>query len=549
MFDFKGFISALLGKKSEDPVGNLKSATIWVQELPESDIQEGVEEIIKALGSINQNKRTSLKERIQVLMYLDEKATTLQDTLCQEYLANIDAPDAPEKLFLPTILGFWDEMAEGYQICLREFARTPSNKLWEKIPLLTARTIRYYGMQVKWKFMRYLPVEPQIWRYLHRLYLFAEREHFAQTSLRLYPHLSEETSCTSEYLQPIMLQIANPESLQPAQIDMVDRWLDSWARSINLETEFRPHRQIYAVNLADGKAAKKLRRNMLGEKYRYWGVGLMLVAITKAIDQLKNGEMPARLKLGEDCRLPACLDLIELCAQRWAGKGAKRKHERQPTVKAVHVVQGLNAIVEQLLPGAKSTGAKTVERREVDQQIIDYKLTDVTVMGPPSGEDTLSGDEEELFEPKLNQWYMENESMSGYGASFEASGRNPLKIGTLVGLKPDDQKHYAIGIVRRINKEVSSKVHVGIQTLSQTPIIVQLTPSLPSKATPVRAIYLPALPEAQAARTLLLPAKSYTRGETMTLQAQGKTYSIKLQHALEHSADYAHANFDVLAKL
>ena len=91
----------------------------------------------------------------------------------------------------------------------------------------------------------------------------------------------------------IACSIANPESLQPQQINQVDGWLDTWAKSVSLETQFRPHRQLYAVNLGDTKPARSLRRNMLGEKYRYWGVGLLLVTIDKTVEQLKGGELPA----------------------------------------------------------------------------------------------------------------------------------------------------------------------------------------------------------------------------------------------------------------
>ena len=120
-------------------------------------------------------------------------------------------------------------------------------------------------MQAKWAYLRYMPVEGAVWRNLHRLYLFAEREKFEKTPVKLFPDSSDETSCLSEYLQPMMLMLANPESLQPQQINQVDGWLDTWAKSVSLETEFRPHRQLYAVNLGDTKPARSLRRNMLGE--------------------------------------------------------------------------------------------------------------------------------------------------------------------------------------------------------------------------------------------------------------------------------------------
>ena len=541
MFDFSGLINAILRKKSDDPVGDLKSATIWVQELPLADIHNAQIEIVRALSSINENKKMPLKERIRVCMYLNEKARALQDNLCHDYLVTMEDEKAPERAYLHTILAFWDEMAVAYQICIRSFAQDPSAKLWPTIHVLTARALYHFAMQAKWAYLRYMPVEGAVWRNLHRLYLFAERENFEKTPVKLFPDSSDETSCLSEYLQPMMLMLANPESLQPQQINQVDGWLDTWAKSVSLEMEFRPHRQLYAVNLGDTKPARSLRRNMLGEKYRYWGVGLLLVTIEKTIEHLKGGELPARLGLGEDCRLPLCLELIELVKNRWAKKDVQRKHERKPNVKVVHVVQGLGDILSQLKPGAKI-------QRKPKGEMIGYQVMGYTVGGSPMDMNTQGNND--LFEPALEQWIMENESASGYGVTFNPSGHKGLKIGSLIGLKPESSRHFLIGVIRRINKNPTSKTYVGIETLSQSPIPVELN-SLSdgdSRAQRASAVYLLEMPQAQVARSLLLARQDYEPGRLLQLKAQVKAYTIRLQNALEEAEDYSRVPFDVLAR-
>jgi hypothetical protein len=541
MFDFSGFINAILRKKSDDPVGDIKSATIWVQELPLADAHPAHIEIVRALSSINENKKMPLKERVQVCMYLNEKAKDLQDKLCRDYLATIGDINAAERTYLHTILAFWDEMAVGYQICIRNFSQNPSAKLWPTIRILTARALYHYAMQAKWAHLRYMPVETAVWRNLHRLYLFAEREKFETTSLKLFPDAVNETSCQSEYLQPLMLNLANPESLQPLQINLVDQWLDTWAKSVTLENQFRPHRQLYAINLGDAKPARSLRRNMLGEKYRYWGVGLLVVTIDKALEQLKHGELPVRLGLGEDCRLPHCLDLIETVERRWSKKDVQRKHERTPNVKVVHVVQGLQDILAQLKPGAKI-------KRKPKGEMVGYQVMGYTVGGSPIDMNTQGN--EELFQPALEQWIMENESVSGYGVTFNPAGQNGLRIGTLIGLKPESTRHFLIGVVRRMNKNPTSKTYVGIETLCQTPIPVELhTPSGGTTSKQLtEAVYLLEMPQAQIARSLLMAHDDFEPGRLMQLKAQGKAYTIRLQKAVEEAEDYSRVSFDVLAR-
>lgn len=533
MFDFKGLINALLRKKSDDPVGDLKSATIWVQELPQNDIHQAQHEILKALANLNKNADTPLRERVRVLLYLDEKARLLQETLCHEYLATQDDPSSSARKLLPTILLFWEEMATGYQLCLRTFAKHPGGgKLREQLPLLTAKALHFHAMQAKWNHICYLPVEHQVWRHLHRLYQFAELEKFDRVPVHLYPD-QDDTSCAAEYLQPMMLHLANPASLSPTQIEMVDFWLDNWARSLVIEADFRPQRQLYAVNLGDMKPARKLRRNMIGEKYRYWGIELMLVTINKIVDQLKQGELPARLRLGENFRLPAGLELIEETTQRWSGQSTTRKHERIPAEKSLLVTTDLANIIASLRGEKKSvlTATYSLDKSDLAGQ------TEIKPDGEP-----------ELFEAETQQWHVENESLSGYGVTFTRNTATQLRIGTLVGLKAAIGKGFALGIVRRINNEPPRKVEAGIQTLSQTPLLVELHPLPGESGTPASAIYLPELTRLQLGRSLLLTTESHAQGRLVQLKAQGKSYTIRLQPALERGPDYVRAGFDVVAK-
>jgi len=538
MFDFKGLINALLRKKNDGPVGDLKSATIWVQELPQNDVHQAQQEIIKALDSLNKNSDTSLKERIRVLLYLDEKARFLQETLCREYLATLDDPASLARKLLPTILLFWEEMATAYQLCLRTFAQHPgSARVREQIPLLTAKALHFHAMQAKWNHICYLPVEHQIWRHLHRLYLFAERENFDRVPVRLYPQ-QDDTNCASEYMQAMMLHLANPASLSPTQIEMVDSWLDTWARSLVIEADFRPQRQMYAVNLGDMKPARKLRRNMLGEKYRYWGIELMLVNINKIVEQLKQGELPARLKLGETFRLPAGLELIEEVTQRWSGLSTTRKHERVLAEKSLLVTTDFANIVAYLREGQKDNQKTALS---ATYNVAENNSSQMAANPVPSGEP-------ELFESDAQQWHVENESLSGYGVTFTRNTASQLRIGTLVGLKAALGKGFAIGIVRRISNEPPRKVEAGIQTLSQTPLLVELHPLPGEGGTPASALYLPELSKLQMGRSLLLSNETYVPGKLVQLKAQGKSYTIRLQPALERGADYVRAGFDVVAK-
>lgn len=533
VFELRGFVDALLGRNKGGPFANLKSATIWAQDLPENDTQEALETIVAALVSVNESRAAPLLNRIQVLMYLDQTAAPLRDGLCRDYLAHGVDPDAPEALYLPTILSFWEEMAAGYHQCLREFAKgRGSPKIRPMLPLLTARAIRCFAMQAKWCYLRYLPVEEGIWRHLHQLYLLAEREGFAQTPLRPYPQAKGETTCSAEYLRPLMLHLANPESLPPREIDMADLWLCGWARELSLETVFCPQRQLYAVNLAQGEPGKKLRRNMLGPKYRYWDVEPLLARIARTTENLRQGEFPARLGLGEACRLPACLDLIQLVATRWSGKGGMRRHQRREAGKKVRVILGLRAVL------ARAQGDNPGVADRAAPALCSPDLALAPAPSPPDAQ------KEELFERGQSPWTLENESTSGYALAFEQGPGPRPGVGSLVGLWPDPGT-LALGIVRRVNRDLSGKARLGIETLAVSPLAVRLQPT---DGAALDALYLPGMPACQVARSLLIPGDAYVRERIVELAAQGKRYTVRFQQVDERTEDYARVRFTVLAR-
>ncbi|WP_137939252.1 hypothetical protein [Chitinivorax sp. B] len=537
MFDFKGLISALLRRPPADGVHNLKSATIWVQELPQGDIHQAQAEIVKTLAALNTNARMNLKERIKTILYLDEKAQPLQQSLCEDYIADTGFG----KHYLPTIMAFWTEMANAYKTCLRQYAEKPARGVNTDLPVVTARGLYYFGMIAKWHHIRYLPVDGKVWRNLHRFYTFAEAEGFARNQVRLFPG-ELPTSCVREYLRPLMLELAVPASLLPGQILMVTHWLETWTDLLSLDSQVRPHRQLFAVNLDEPKPARKLRRNMVDSKYRYWSTDLLIERIEQVIEQLKQGELPARLGLSEAFRLPSGMDLLENIANRWSREGASatRKHERQREEKNIQVIHGLQKTLEQLRHPERFKQLRRNGKGNTGIEII------------ANSAPVISEDEPDMLSVELREWQMENASQYGIGASFTSDFDDDLAVGDLIGLKPQEQARFAIGIVRRIQKNIQGEVYVGIETINHTPVLVELHSAASGMTEQslmtTNAIYLPEADDGMLPRCLLMPTQDFETGKELQLKAQGKSFTIRLKHSIEQASDYTRAPFAVLAK-
>lgn len=533
MFDFKGFISSILGRAEDGSVNNLKTATQFMQELDADDYVRAQTEVTRALAELNQNARVGIKERVRTVLYLDEKAQVMQVRLRAEWLENLDASPAISRQLQPTLLAYWQQQQLAFKSCIRNYAKNPSNSLVAPIKLVVARAMAAYSNEAVSSLIRYVPVEDRVWRNLHRLYSFSEAEGFAEDSIQLYPDGSAPVSCNHLYLRLAMLHLSQPERLPVTQLLHLDAWLQKAADCLTLESQIRPHRQTYVVNLGTDTPPRRLRRTMIGETYRYWATDALMEKVQDHIGKLMDGENPVTLGFGEGIRTQECMALLSGLVSRWSRESDPmlRKHERASTQKSITVAQGLKDVVQHLRVGLPSSKGAPV---------VGYQFTGPATVSPQEpGHDAL-------FESKLEEWLVQNQSATGVGASFHPSHMNDLKVGTLIGLRADADKHSAVGVVRRLQNSSEGHGYVGIETLSQTPLVVELREQETDAR--VDAIYLPEIKEAKQARSLLLAASNFQAGKVMRLAAQGKAYLIRLHPAVEETRDFARTNFDVVGK-
>jgi len=188
-----------------------------------------------------------------------------------------------------------------------------------------------------------------------------------------------------------------------------------------------------------------------------------------------------QLGLGEDCRLPGCLDFLDDIARMWApnAQRVQRQHERLRVMKMIEVVYGLNEICA----GVKQDNLESVQETASEnkfelsyEEMLDVRLYGFVTQRTQTKLDNVKEDKLSEPPPVHERWVMENESEKGYGATLNEVANDWIRLGKLVALKPERSSHWRIGVVRRMNKLASSQHYVGIEILSNTPVMVMLKP-------------------------------------------------------------------------
>lgn len=563
MFEFLSF-----KRKAVDPMTDLHSVTQWMKELPLGDMYAANEQLVKALRDYNEQKLPATKDRLAALFHLDEGAQEILRGLQTQYLLNPRMSRSIESRLWNAGFTYCQEILQAYHGHVMEYVANPGgSKVKPSLPLIIARTINYFALDAKWCYFRYERLNPKLWKRIHNLYHLAEYEEVERQPLKLYQqHDAAGTSIANLYLRTLMLDVINSGSLLPRQIDLVDRWLGDFARDMVLETEFKPTRHIFYVDLADTRGARRVRRIEPAETKRYWDT----FALKDRMDQIKanliKGEAPARLGLTEDCKLPACLELLDRVAALWSPtvKRAQRAHERKRVMKQIEVVRGMNNICASVKMDNEQVRVR--QAREGESDLSYEEMLDVHLYGFVTKRTQVKleqGRDEKPAPPTVahERWVMENESERGYGALIEVQTDDWIRLGKLVGLKPERNGQWNVAVIRRMTHINPTQYSVGMEVLSERPVALMLRANHHAESgytidgvdavdvvLPTAALFLKGDAASAQPDTLLIPSAEYASGRQLWFNAKGMTYNIVLKQAVERGDDWLRVTFQVLSQ-
>lgn len=562
MFEFLSF-----KRKTVDPMTDLHSATQWMKELPLGDMYAANEQVVKTLREYNEQKLPATKDRIAALFHLDEGAQEILRGLQTQYLLNPRMSRSIESRLWNAVFAYCQEILQAYHGHVMEYVANPgASKIKSLLPLIIARAINYFALDAKWCYFRYERVNPKLWKRIHNLYHLAEYEEFERQPLKLYEQDAAGTSIANVYLRALMLEVINSGSLLPRQIDLVDRWLGDFARDLVLEKEFKPTRHVFFVDLAEMRGARRVRRVEPGETKRYWDTFALKDRIDRIKADLAQGEAPVRLGLTEDCKPPACLELLERVAALWSPtiKRAQRAHERKRVMKQIDVVRGIDHICANVKMDNEQVRVAQ-EGREGEGGLSYEAMLDVHLYGFVTKRTQLKQEQErdEKPAPKVTheRWVMENESEHGYGALIDVQADDWLRLGKLVGLKPERNGPWVVAVIRRMTHINPAQYSVGMEVLSERPVALMLRASRHAESgytidgidsvdvvLPTPALFLKGDAASGQLDTLLIQSAEYASGRQLWFNAKGMTYNIALKQAIERGDDWLRVTFQVLSQ-
>lgn len=472
-----GSMARLLGGlgNQDDPLSSIKSVTRWVENLPMGDALKAQQELLAEITRFNEHISDLSGNRLEILMLLDEKAQDLQSTLSYQYLRNPRMARAVESQLWHALYNLRWELIRAYHSYVLGFSRSPAkSKIEQFIPLITVRAIRGFRHIIKLRLIRYQQPSDKTWLRLHNLYTFAEAEGFHNKPLLAYQNELSRCTCEHEYLHALMLEQSNSGSLYPRQIDLIDRWLENWRENLFLSKTLNPELHVFAVDTSQDRGPKRIRNKGPETSTRYWSTMELLARLKTIRASLKDGTPPARLGLTEDARVAESMGLIEQLERQWAplNHREQRRKPRQTVKKVVDIIHGLTPLIAHV----KESGGETPNSLHADSVLYE-EAADLHVYGfitERTRERSSHASHPSNLLPDTEHWIMEDESECGYGTTIESHERDWLRVGALVGVKPEKTNKWSVGVVRRLTRFGDSQSSVGIETFLEVPELLML---------------------------------------------------------------------------
>lgn len=461
-------------KGEEDPLSDLKTVSRWMQELPAGDIYTAQEQVVQSLIQFNHAGLPMSKDRLQVLMHLDNQARDMQYSLCVQYLRNPRMSKVIESRLWTAIHAFYWEVTRGYHTFIMDFVANPGgSKIQPAIPQIAGRAIRGFADIFKWRYFRYEKVEDKLWLRLHNLYRIAEFDGFQNNRMKLYAADAKPSSCMEEYLQALLLSPLGAGSLAPKQIEMVDHWLDNWGELTKLESGYDATRHYFFINTEKGHGLKRIRPNATIESsFRFVDTERLQENIQQIERALKSGALPPSLGLGEEFRLPDGYDLLKHASNEWAATNERerRVNNREPIQGRCEVVRDLGSICKRIESELDiSTGGS-------NQQLSTEEILDIKLYGFVTERTKSAVSQRALGNRDLSaeQWPLFDRSDTGIGVMLKGEESEWVKVGKLLAIRLDPTHPWQIGVIRRITRMHDDMRKIGVQTLSSAPGLVQL---------------------------------------------------------------------------
>jgi hypothetical protein len=502
----------------------------WLERLPPGDLVKCHAEFA---AQVQQLARAPLNPslRLELLELMRETVADIQRSYGEISWGRPVPLDAGDRAIWRHAVGVWRDMAAAYDWLIIDMANG-ADEIAARSHLICQRALRYTGLAISEHNRVYHAVSSDLWRQLHRLYVFAENAGVAMTSVRDPVGRSDPTTtCAATYIHTLLAQLAQPDALTLHQMNLLDRWLDRWERLVALSAEPLPESSIppLAVDLAAEKGIG-FARDLPASGVRHLDLQPLGKMLRELVASLRQGKTPAVVGLGDLPRIP-CENFLLLLYIQWCAAGTGRMDRRVRAERKVMIFPSIPSIHFHLAGQSARPSASPGDARVVDAH---------GTRGAPAIWSEHAG--------AVETWMIVNQSASGLlGLCREPEAGVGVSHAQLLGVRAPGDHSTHLGVVQRLIIDEDGAIWVGLRLLPGAPQpaaarVVAAASEKPADARIERALMLPGDTTLKSPATIVLPPTWYRANRVIELHCD-KAQSIRLLALADRGTNFERATY------
>jgi len=541
-----------LGKDNRSPLADAKTAERWFASLPSNDPLASHRDLLAEIGKLCEVDARHTPPVLEAVFRLDIEAKRLRETLITQYLEHASRSSKIENQLWQALF----ELSQGFLACYGEFAREVArhaqSKKWQALlPELIARQITHHGLDARIRLFRYEQWIPAKWVELHGLFTLA-----CSRQIERHPVVADAggdtTTIEHEYLVALILQLVNSGNMTPKHVDWVSSHLDEWCQPLRLTLEPSSVTSFYA-DLGSRAGLRRRSPAPLEGRVLFLDTRPLHALLMQNVAVLEQ-KIKSQPLSEKTARRSEQLALVSKLASQVDPefKPFARRGERTSAAGNVDAIVGFAKISSYLrdedrlpmplLEPGKSFGG-TMElavfgraRNETDRKVeqAQRRLDMYAASGGP--------------------WEVKDVSQTGFRLLAPMSIANAVTLGTLAAIRPQGQREWALGIVRRMRRLTSDRAEIGLQIIANALSSIDLVEqrksqaedySVDGEATTINGRIFHGLflslrkRETDAAvQSLIMPAVEYQPARRFKLQSPRSSNAIRLGRLLEQQPEW-----------
>jgi hypothetical protein len=494
-----------------------KSCVDWLESVPLADVTTAHEMVSAQLGLLARTELSAL-ERVRVLEVLYQPVMHLQSELARRFTGRALPLSIVEYSVWNSVLELWQCIFAAYAGCLSRRANGES-AFSSLASLVALRCIDITGAQIREHHRVYREIPATLWSQLNECFAKADRQ--GDSTAEVTDPLRKAAparSLAAAYGKVLLSQLANPYTMSARQMTVMYRWAGLFGRLIDIDRSPSPPgmTSVLAIDLAAPMPLAPAREITAASSVRYLGAERLGQGLRRMLTCLREGQAPASLGLGEDCRQPATERLLTLLYVQWCGAGMGRLGGPRERLEDARACVGLAAVLRQLESQSDAfRGASSMIRT--------------------------------AYGPLTEQWNVLSAGAPGFiGVTRGPECDERIRHHQLIAIKRRSAAGFQLAVTQWLKLEDDGDLAIGLRLWAGAPQPVRLRIADDDGAVTMNAVALPAVPEMRLPETVVLEPGVFQPNLQFEFASDGDRKA-RLTRLTERGADFERAAFEVVS--